>query len=70
VEDFSLLRNVLLVNVNDSMIIRNSLSPGVEGVAMSQQNANHCDLQGMGKSSKYMSSKIYNFSPMQKIRKK
>lgn len=39
------LQNVLPVNVNDSMIIRKSTSPGVEGVDMSQQNDKHWDLQ-------------------------
>ena len=32
-------------NINDSMIIRNSMSPGVEGVAMSQQNDKCWDFQ-------------------------
>jgi len=31
-----LLRNILPVNLNDSMKIRNRTSPGVEGVAMSR----------------------------------
>ena len=31
-------RSVLPVNANDSMKIRNSRGPGVEGVAVSQQN--------------------------------
>ena len=30
--------NVLPVKVNDSKVIRNSMSPGVESVSMSQQN--------------------------------
>jgi hypothetical protein len=38
VEDSSIYKSVLAVNDNVSMIIRNSRSPGVEDVAMSQQN--------------------------------
>ena len=38
-------KNVLPVKINDSMIIRNSWSPGVNGVTMSQQNGKHWDLQ-------------------------
>jgi hypothetical protein len=33
--------NALPVNVNDSMIIRNNTSPGVEGVAVFLQNGKH-----------------------------
>ena len=45
VEDSSFLRNVLDVDINDSMIIRNSMSPGVEGGSISQQNGKHWDSQ-------------------------
>jgi hypothetical protein len=41
VEDFFLLKNALPIYINDSMIIRNSKSPEVEGVAISQQNSKH-----------------------------
>jgi hypothetical protein len=42
-------------NINDSMRIRNSTSPGVESVAMSQRNGKRTTHKAMGKSSKYMS---------------
>ena len=52
------------------MTITNSTIPGVEVVAKSQQNDKHWDfrtaLKAMGKSSKYMSLKMYNFSTLQK----
>lgn len=34
----SLQRSVFLINVNESMIIKNSMNSGVKGVTMSQQN--------------------------------
>ena len=37
-------RNVIPFNINDSMIIRNSMSPGVKDLAMSPQNAKYWDL--------------------------
>lgn len=33
------------VNINDSMRSRNSTSPGIKGVAMSQQDRKHWDIQ-------------------------
>jgi len=45
VEYSFLLRNVLAVYINDSMIIRNNRNPGVEDGAISQQNDIHWDLQ-------------------------
>jgi hypothetical protein len=52
------------------MTITNSTIPGVEVVAKSQQNDKYWDfrtaLKAMGKSSKYMSLKMYNFSTLQK----
>jgi hypothetical protein len=38
-------KNVLPVNVNNYMIIKNSTSPGVEGVVMTQPNGKNLDLQ-------------------------
>ena len=70
-EDSFLSRNVLQVTVSDSRIIRNS-SSGVEGLAVFQENGKHLYLQDnlkvMEKNSKYMSSKMCNFSTMQYTR--
>lgn len=41
----SLWRNVFSVNVNDSMIISNSKSPGVEGMTVPQLNGKYWDSQ-------------------------
>ena len=60
------------MNAYDSMLVRNCWSPGGEGVAMSHQTCKNWDFRtafkAMGKNSKYMSFKIYNFSTLQIIR--
>jgi hypothetical protein len=51
------------------MIIRNSTSPGVEGVVMSWQNGKPWDPQNSPEIDlSTLSSKTYHFSTMQKIR--
>jgi len=65
-------RNVLPVNVNDPMRIRNNMSIGVKGVLCLCKMVNvrtfRIAIKAMEKNSKNMNSKIYNFSTMQKIR--
>jgi hypothetical protein len=39
------LRNALLVNVDNSMTIKKSMSPGVKDIAISLQNGKCWDLQ-------------------------
>jgi hypothetical protein len=72
VENSFLLRIILPVSVNDSMINRNSKSSLVESMPMSQQNCKSWDLRtalkAMRKSSTCISLKIYNFSTMNNIR--
>ena len=45
VDDSFLPKNGLPVHLNDSMMVRNISSPGIEGVAMSQQNGKYWVLQ-------------------------
>ena len=73
-EDSFLVRNVLPVNINDSMIIRNS-SPGVQESRvwlclskMLNSGAFRTALRAVEKNSKTMSLKIYNSSTMQKYK--
>ena len=61
-KDSFLWKNVL--PVNDSM----GACPRVRGVAMSWQNDKYFRAAPKDVSSKYMSSNIYNFSTMQKIK--
>jgi hypothetical protein len=72
IRGFHFQRNVFPVNAHDYMLVRNSWSPGGEGVAMSQQSCKNwdfrTDFKAMWKSSKYMSLKIHNFSTLPKIR--
>ena len=64
--------NIFSAKVNDIVVIRNSTSLVVEGVSMSLANMVNTvtfstALKAVGKNSKNMSSKIYNFSTMQNI---
>jgi hypothetical protein len=65
------LSNVLPINVNDPMIIRDSMSPGDEVVANVSAKLNagtfRTAFNAVEKDSKNMRLKIYNFSTMQKI---
>jgi hypothetical protein len=59
--------NVLPDKDSDSMVIRNSMSPGVEGMSMSSAKMLNAEifrtaLKAVGKNSENMSSKIDNFS--------
>lgn len=63
------LRNVLLVKVNDSMIPRNSSSPGqkkylLPSIEMVNALTFRTDLKSVGKNSENKNSKINNLSSM------
>jgi hypothetical protein len=68
VEDSFLPRNVLPVNVNDSTIIRQHKSRRLRLSKIVNTGTSRTALKASGKNSKYMSSKICNFSTMQEIR--
>ena len=67
-----MLKNVLPVNVNNSMIITDSMSSGGEVLLMPQQMVNARTFRtapkAVGKNTESMSSKIHNYSTMQNIR--
>jgi hypothetical protein len=67
------LRNVLSAKVNDSTIMRDSISlggTGVSNISAKWENAVtfRTALKAVGKNYKNMSSKIYSFSTMQNVR--